>query len=211
MKKSKTVFIVLLALLCTACAKPIMPPLKYNKPIEFHVAKNAALNWEVGKQYSSAMPSSTSYNAGLIGGIVGAVIESADRERRPSLYSISYGKAEQSIFMTSLRDTLEQNHVFKAVELITDPRQAPAKDTLINVYFKTARVSSPEKNYKITLSVEMAIAGAGKSPFKRTYLVESDTGGFGKSVMDQKIDVSQKLLEKMISGIEEWHKQSSKG
>lgn len=211
MKIARLLAIIFSIVSCFGCAKPIMPSLKYNKPIDFHVAKNAYINWEIGKQHTSTIPSSTSYNnAGLIGGLISAAVESVDRDRRPSLYMVSYGKAEQAIFMTSLKDTLSRNNVFKEVELITDPSSVRPQDVLINIYFKMARVGSPEKNYKIVLSVEMSITTAGKAPYKRTYLAESAATGFGKGIIDQKIDASEKLLEKIILGIQEWNTQLRK-
>lgn len=205
MKKFKLFTLSLLVLLLTGCAgKPIMPPIKYDKPIDFHVKKNAALRWEVGKQYAGAIRSYDSCDAGLVGGAISAAINSADRANNPSRYTLSYGKAEQAIFMTSFRNVLEQNQVFKTTELITDAKEVSAKDVLITVFFKTSRVSSPEKGNKITLTVDMTIVAQGKPAFKRTYLVQSNAEGYDKGFVDQQYDVSQRLLEKLISGIQEW-------
>lgn len=214
MKKIKFFLVILCIGLITGCAnKPVMPPIKYNKPIEFQVKKNAYLNWEVGKQYAGSTASSTyqgsNDTAGAIGALIFTALDSADRANNPSRYTLSYGKAEQTVFMTSLRDVLVENNVFKQVELISDPKQVSPKDVLVNVYFKMARVSLPEKGSTITLSVEMVISHNGKPPFKRTYLVQSNAEKFGDGFREQQIDVSNRLLEKMIAGIQEWHNMNT--
>lgn len=211
MKKIQFGLVILGIGLMTGCAnKPVMPPLKYDKPINFQVDKNAYLNWEVGKQYSGTVPTNHHQSAGLIGALVVSAVDSVDRSNNPSRYTLSYGKAEQIVFMTSLRDVLAENHVFKKVELIADSQQIASKDVLINVFFKTARVSSPERGNKITLSIEMIIAMGEKAPFKRTYVVQSDAEGFGAGFREQQMDVSHRLLEKIIYGIKEWYKGSKK-
>ncbi len=212
MKKIQFGLMILGMGLMAGCAnKPVMPPLKYNEPINFQVEKNAYLNWEVGKQHSGTIPVNPNQSAGLVGALVMSAVDSIDRNNNPSRYTLSYGKAEQIVFMTSLRDVLAQNHVFKQVELIADSQQIASKDVLINVFFKTARVSSPERGYKITLSVEMGIETGEKIPFKRTYLVQSNAEGFGVGFREQQIDVSERLLKKIIYGIEEWHKLNHRG
>lgn len=197
--------------LVTGCAtKVVMPSLQYEKVIPFQVAKNAYLNWEFGNQYSRMMPTNYgNHNEGLIGALASAAVDSVVRNNNPSRYTLSFGKAEQSVFMTSLRDVLEHNQVFKNIELIADSRQVSSKDVMINVFFKTARVASPERNYKITLSVEMVIETGGKAPFKRSYLVQSDAEGYNTGFRQQQMDVSRRLLDKVICGIEEWHKLNS--
>lgn len=191
-------------LLLTACAKPIMQPLRYNKPIDFHIKKNAALLWEFGRQYSGTIPSNNSYNDnGLIGAVVSSAIDSVDRTNNPSRYMLTYGKAEQAIFMTSFRDVLRQNDVFKDVELVSDAKSVSPSDVMIDVFFKTARVSSAMRDFRITLTVDLTITTQGKPPFKRTYLVQSSPDG--TSFVDQQHLVSTRLLEKLIGGLEEWH------
>lgn len=210
MQKNRFLFVLLGVGLITGCAnKPIMPPLQYNKPIEFQVNKNAYLNWEVGKEYAGSIPTSYEQNSGLIGALVVSAIDSADRANNPSRYTLSYGKAEQTVFMTSLRDVLTKNNVFNQVNLISDPTQVSGKNVLLNIFFKTARVASPERGYKITLSVELTITNNGKTPFKRTYVVQSNAENFGDGFREQQIDVSSRLLEKIITGIQEWHNMSN--
>lgn len=207
MKKIQCGLMILAIGLMAGCAnKPLMPPIKYNEPINFQVDKNAYLNWEVGKQRSGTIPVQPNQSGGLVGVLVMSAVDSIDRNHNPSRYTLSYGKAEQVVFMTSLRDVLAENRVFKQIDLISDPQKIASKDVLINVFFKSARVSSPERGYKITLSVEMSIETGERIPFKRTYLVQNNAEGFGVGFREQQIDVSKRLLAKIIDGIEEWHK-----
>ncbi len=187
-------------------AQPIMPPVQYNKPIDFHVKKTAALQWELGKNYSSRVARESYHQPGMIE----ALALSIDQNNNPSRYTLSYGKAQQAIFMTSLKNVLDRNQVFKEIELVTDPNEISAKDVVIAVFFKTARVASPERAYSITLSVVMTITSQGKPPFKRTYLVQNDDEVLRKGFIAQQSDVSERLLEKVIAGIEEWHKLERK-
>jgi len=208
MKKIQIFLLIFGFGLMMGCGKPVMPPLKYDEPIDFEVKKNAYLNWEFGKQYSGKVQSYDNCHnnsAGLIGVLLVSAISSIDHANNPSRYTVSYGKAEQAIFMTSLRDILRKNHVFKQVELITDLASLTKKDVLVNVFFKTARVTSLGGGQTITLSVEMIVTTNGKAPFKRTYLVKSDAQGFSPSFQDQQIDVSNRLLGKIIAGLQEWH------
>ncbi len=212
MKKTKILLAMISTVLLSACGtKPIMPPLQYTKPIGFTVNKSACLNWEVGKQYSSEIPNyNSSGQDSAIGNLVLAAIDSNARARNPSHYQYTYGKAEQAIFMTSLKRVLEENRVFKHVKLTMDPRQVNAKDVWINIFFKRTRVADASRNFKVTLSVELIISANDKPTFKRTYLVESDVERSGHGFVDQQTDVSQELLDKVISGIREWNCKISK-
>lgn len=202
---------LLMCIMLAGCGKPNMLPIQYSKPINFHVKRCAILQWEYGKQYDSEIPYNSypgNGQAGIVGNLVAGVAyatsASIARKNNPSDYCVSYGKADQAIFMTSLRDTLCQQAVFNEVTLTNDKINLRPKDVLINVFFKTARVSTPETGYRITLTVELNIKSQGKAPFVRTYLVQSCTGGFDFN--DQRHNVSMILLEKIIGGIEEWSK-----
>jgi hypothetical protein len=203
MRQLKIVWITLTLSLLTACGKPTIPSITYQKPIDFNVNKCAVLQWEYGKQHDAAIPCSQS------GSLVGDVINSIDRANNPSRYTVAYGKAEQAVFMTSFRDVLKQNQVFKEVQLASEVERTPTKDILINVFFKTSRISNVDKGYRITLTVVMAITTDRTPSFTRTYLVQSEPQGFFGDHTN--LDVSTRLLEKLIAGIEEWHNLNRKG
>jgi hypothetical protein len=214
MRKLQALFLVAIVLFlggCTPMAEQVMPPLQYEQPVNFNVAKKAYLDWEVGKQYSSTQPVFISASGGLLGAVIATAIDSEERNRNPGRYTFTYGKAQQAVFMTSLKDTLEKNHTFNHIELTTEPQQVRAEDVLITIYFKRTRVASAQDNYKIILDADFLIKTGGKIAFKRTYFVESKPGGLfsPNNFKEQQTDVSQQLLGKVIAGIQAWHTQTT--
>src|SRR5579862_1820954 len=178
--KMRWLMVTVLSMLLSACvntqSKYIMPPLKYNGPVSIHVPKTAYLYWQHGLEQNGEIPSFNNND------IIVSLIDAQDRKNNPSKYHLSYGKAQQASFITSFRDVLMEHHMFNDVEIITNPNQVKASGVLIDLKFKSTRVSGFERNYKITLTVEMKIK-SGKSTFTRTYMTESDEGTFfnGKS------------------------------
>jgi hypothetical protein len=164
------------------------------------VNKQAYVFWQRGKELAGGIQT---YQPNIIGGM----IEAQDRRTHPSRYQLAYGKAEQVSFITSFKDILNNNNVFKDVEIITNPSEAKANTVLVEVKFKSTRVSGFERNYKIILTVEMIIK-SGKSNFVRTYMTESDEGGFfdGKNFNEQLVDVSEKMIAQLMRGINQWSK-----
>lgn len=205
-------FVVMVILTgCASTAEQVMPPLTYSSSIPVHVTKNAYLDWEIGKQASGEAPNATPPpNGGIVGALLTNAIDSQMRKQNPSRYTFTYGKAQQAVFMASLRDVLKQNNVFKEVELITDSQSVRPQDVLIIIYFKNTRVLT-EQNYKIILDVDVTIKTQGMPAFKRTYLVESNPGSFfsPNSFKDQQTDVSQQLLDKIIIGLQQWHSHTN--
>lgn|SRR3990167_10029886 len=212
MKPLKIIFLIMIftALFdgCTPMAEQVMPPLQYQSPIHVHVNKTAYINWKIGKQSSSEQPTFVPANSGLVGAMLANAIDSTERKNNPGRYTFTYGKAQQAVFVTSLKDILAEQHVFKKVELTVDPKTISPDDVLIIIFFKSTRVSDASQRYKITLDVELLIQTKGQLPFKRTYFVESSSGGIFsmKSFKDQQAEVSNMLLEKIIAGIKEWAK-----
>lgn len=201
----KKYFLALIMVLCLTslmgCGSPaIMPPIECNKPIEFQSSRNAVLYWDMGKENVSIVSSKNDNN------LVGSIFESIDRSNNPSRYTLKYGKAEQAIFITSFKNILEKQAVFKNVEIITDPKEAKPQDVLITINFKSTRVSSPELGYQISLSVDMAVSGGGKPAFTRNFFVKNDDAFESFQIRQNK--VSTKLAENLINGLKKWHEQT---
>lgn len=198
----------------TGCAptRNVMSPLQYKDTIDIHVPKVAHIYWIPGKQVAGEVQSggyvTGSGNQGIVGALVGmavlGVIDSHDRKHNPSKYVRDYGKADEAIFITSLRDTLERQDVFKKVELTTDLNKVGSKDVLIKVYFKTTRVNVRENNL-ITLTVNLLIQSGHQPQYERTYLIQNDPL-VSKTLLERKTEVSQKLLTAVIGGIKQWHR-----
>jgi len=208
----KILFLSALVLSISACApvpQQVMRPLQYQHNIALHVPQKAYLYWHPGIQESSTAPNHASARDGILGAAMDAVIDSEMHKSNPSRYTFTYGKTQQVVFMTSLKDILEEQHVFTDVILTSDVRQASPDDVLIQVYFRNTKVLGAETNYRIVLDVDMSIDTENKSSFKRTYLIESKKTGFFsmKSFKEQQTDASQQLLIKVIAGIKQWHAQ----
>lgn len=193
--------------------KNVIPALQYRDQINIHIPKKACIYWVPGKQVAHEL-STASENvsdlggnglARLIGDLIVISIQSQHRKNNPSQYILEYGKADEVVVITSLRDILERQNVFKSIELITDPSEVNARDVLIRIYFKTARVS---RDRIVKLSVNLSIKTGNRSPYERTYLIQSDeeTGGIFKSktFLEKKTEASQELLASIINGIKQW-------
>lgn len=186
---------------CEAPSPYILPPLQYTKSTSLHSGKTAYLFWHQGQTLAGELPSFSN------GELITSLVEAQDRKNNPSRYHRSYGKAEQAAFITNLKTALEDHHMFKKVVLLTNPNQMKSNGVLIEVNFKSARVSDAEHHYKITLSVEMNIR-SGKSMVSRTYLSESDESQSfsGVGTQTQMAGVSQDLLNQLMSGINQFAK-----
>lgn len=205
-------FSALLLNACTPAAEEVMPPLQYNQSVKTHTHKKASLYWQVGEQHASIAAQHIGGGGDIASALIASAIDAQMRKSNPGQYSFAYGKAQQAVFMTSLKEVLQENHVFKTVNLITDKKQTQPDDVLMTIHFKSTRVSGEEKNHQIMLDVTLAIQ-SGQSTFERTYLVESSNEGFfsSRSFKDQQTDVSQQLLTKIMGGIQQWNKQATTG
>jgi hypothetical protein len=219
MKKRQAIFLIIFAFLLAGCITPaqqVMPALQYNHAINFHVDKNVYLSLQSEKEYSSRSQPAVFYTPNLIASVVATALYAGEREGHPEKYTYTYGAAQKTVFMASLRNALEKHHVFNHVKLAEDAVKlnSGSNDVLITVNFKNARVASSKENYKIVLDVELIIKTNGEAngkTFTRTYLVESNAGerfvpvGF----KEQQSDVSQQLLRKIIAGIQAWDAQKN--
>jgi hypothetical protein len=205
-----------ISLTLTGCAptKIVMPPLKHHEDIGLHIAKTAHIYWIPGRLIASEKQKvymgSTGGGSGLAVLLVNAVeatIDHHQRKNHPSEYAYEYGKADEAVFITSLRDILAQQNVFKNVELTTDLNKVQAKDVLIKVYFKTARVIDL---VDIKLSVVLSIKSGSRPVYERTYLAQNDPYHISKAktFVERKTEASQKLLTEIIHGIKQWHEEN---
>lgn len=215
MKKLASLFLAFSVLASlTACGTPpaeqVMSPVTYDKPINVHVNKKANLYWQTGSQQISTEPS-YSNNMSVGGSLpiamasqaMRAAIETHVRKNNPGRFTYVYGKPQQAVFMTSLKDILQHKKVFTDVEFVTDKTTVNPKDVFIIINFKSTRVLDAElENRRIVLDVEMTIQSDKKPVFTRTYVVQSsdEVSGFKA----QQEDVSKRLMEKVMKGITQW-------
>lgn len=208
MKKVSLILIGLILFLviagCTPVAQQVMPPVEYKKAIDLHVKKNAYLNWEYGKEYAGK--SMMFGPADPVGALLVTAIDNEAQRRNPDHYKFTYGKAQQAVFMTSLRDVLVEQNVFKNVSLTTASRKLNPNDVIITVKFRETRVANQNEFFDMTLNVDLFIKTINEPVFKRTYVIKSSPSGlFGRGFKDQQTDVSQQLLDRIISGLSQWH------
>lgn len=131
--------IFLSAFILSGCApkKNVIPKLRYQEDIGITVPKKACIYWVPGRRVGSEKASPTysaSYSSGSSGaaGAVGSVavtllanmMQAQHKKNNPSQYTYEYGKADEVVFITSLKDILLEQNTFKDVELITNPKQA---------------------------------------------------------------------------------------
>lgn len=198
-----------LSAILAGCAptKNIIPPLKYRDDIGIHSSKTAHIQWIPGKMVGDEKIThshSSNSNGGLgaiVSGLVITAIDNQQRKNNPSQYVNEYAKADEVVFITSLRDVLNEQNVFKNVELVTDLNNVKTKDVLIKIYFKSARVT---KYSNITLMVQLTIQAGKKPPFERTYLAQNNHEEQYKNFVENKTSVSQRLLSDIINGIKQW-------
>jgi len=206
-----TLFICFNLLGC-APTKVVIAPLRYNNDIGLHIAKTAHIHWTPGRRVSSEIPKYTPQGSG--GGLAGLIVTAIDatidhhqRKNHPSEYNNEYGKADETVFITSLRDTLDHQNVFKKIELTTDLNKVCPQDILIKIYFKTARVVDISD---IKLTVNLSIKTGHRPSYEKTYLVQNDSYEISKArtFIEKKTEVSQKLLTEIINGIKQWHEEN---
>ena len=196
--------------------KNVMPPLKYHDDIDIHVPKVAHIYWTPGKQAAHELSNNVSMTtggsgiAGLVGALVATSIQEHHRKNNPSQYLREYGKADEAVFITSLRDVLVEQDVFKNVELTNDLSKISPNDVVIKVYFKSTRITF-KYDYIITLTVNLSIQANNRPLYERTFLIQNNTPepAFtfkSKTFTEIKTEVSQKLLVSILNGIKQWHR-----
>ncbi|MBA3660636.1 MAG: hypothetical protein H0W64_02815 [Gammaproteobacteria bacterium] len=204
----------LLILLVTACspmAEQIMGPLEYNQPINFHVPEKSYLYWKPGILHTTTEAQYIPVNSDLLSALIVQAIDTEQRKRNPGKFSYSFGKAQQAVFITSLKTILNQNNVFHSTEITTNPNSLSSRSIIISIFFKSTRVIP--YSHQIVLTVELEILMGKKSLFKRSYFVQNNDGSDEKYIGDfkaQQKDVSHKLLQKIINGIEQWQIQNKR-
>lgn len=207
MRKTYYFFLIYIILTLTGCvsreAQEVMSPIKYTKPFNLHVNKNAYLIWESGDNHAGTY--TTVPPPDLVGAIITMAVDNANRTRNPGRYTYIYGNPQQAVFMTSFRDALQEHHVFKKASIITSSTKMTANDVLITVKFRQTRTANSEKLYAIKLSVDMTIQNK-KSIFKRQYFVQNKNEKW-LTFKEQQTEVSQELLEKLMDGVNQWYKQ----
>lgn len=205
-----TFFCLTMLTACVTQTSPekLMPSVQYRQSISVHTHKSAYLYWKTGLQLTAIEPSAANYNGDPIAALIGSAIDAQLRKNNPGRYTYTYGGAQQAVFITSMKNALLQNGVFNKVNLITTDKSLNPNEVVIILNFKTTRVAGPEQQYAISLTVEMTIKSPDKKTFIRTYSVHNSPNEnvwTGRSFEMQQTEVSEKMLNHLMSGISEWY------
>lgn len=205
------VLLLSFALVGCSSSRIIIDKLHYKNSIDLKVPNKAYIYWIPGEHNSHEVQDySVASGGGGLGGLVAnlaiGVIKQQDKKNNPSKYFLEYGKADESVFITSLRNTLDAQGVFKTTDIITNLDQVNPSDVLITIYFKNTRIDHAGM---VTLSAHMSIKTKNKQAFSRTYFVQSDDEPKGflhtKGLLEMKTESSQKLLALIINGIKQYY------
>lgn len=212
MKKLSLFILALLTLTLVACSSThdVMNPLSYhgNSNIQ-SVPHKAYLYWQPGKEIGSEVPRNVDASS-VAALVISASIDQGLRSANPSDYVFNYGKAQEAVFMTSLKNVLNEQHTFIDTQLTTTAKTPKPQDVLISVYFKKTEVlpATLFHQIQIVLDVEMTIKQGGKKPYTRSYQVKSHNGALGmKSFKGLQTDVSTQLMDKIMADIANWSKR----
>lgn len=195
----------------TTAAYQLMGPVKTKKPITFHSDQTAILYWDYGKITGTFAQNSKAEAFGVVGMVVDAAIQSDLEKSQTNEYFLKYGKAEQVIFMTSLRDILQNTGAFKSVSINVAPKALVNGQVLISIDFKNSTVLSADEGYPITLNVALNIYGANGKEFTKNFTIKREASFFGgmfSEFKDAQTDVSQQLMSDVIDAINTWYAKS---
>lgn len=180
LKKFKIMSLVFLfGLLISGCFSIVeqpIPPIKLNSnAIKFHSNNTADLVWKTG----TVIPSHGGYSV------------------KVDIYQ--YGKKSQNSFMQSLQNNLIQAKAYQSVKLSTTTPKLKNKHTIIMINFLKTSVGQTMDCFPIHLTVRVSIQDS-KGAFVRQIFVYSKSAGIfsHKSFQAQQIEVSQKLMRKVI-------------
>lgn len=199
---------------CTPVAEQVMDPISYNKPVKVHSNKTAYLVWQQGRDISTVVQADPGPNTGLLGALVFKAVSDHNMKSHPGQYTFHYSKPQQAVFMSSLQDSLIKQKVFRNVQLSSKaPKTLKQNEVLIVVNFKQTRVGAGQyQRNEIVLDTKVTYAGAGHKTLRKTYLVYSTppTNIFkGKTYVEHQTEVSEKLMAKVIRGLERWYQSKT--
>lgn len=199
----------LLSIMMTGCemmppAEQVMGPVKCNYSMQRQSKKVAYITWHSGK----VIPAMKVHRGdGTLGGTIGALIAThVDQNQRRNQMEFKYGKAQQVVFMTSLRDALQEQGAFKKVKLVARAPQLDANTALIDIDFKKTVVAHADGAYPIELDVMVSYKDGRGRKHKRLVQVKPDSGFwqnfFGKRFVDSQSDISEQLMRHVLSEID---------
>lgn len=197
MSLTKKIIIMMSAtFLLAGCSTAIMKPVTYQKPVDVQTHQDALLYWDQGTVIAKEAQATS---AGM----------AIDVALAPNAFKMQYGPAQQVIFMTSLRNQLQQHGIFNVVTLETLPKTPNKNQVLIDVWFKKTEVlSTSQTGTPIALDVMLYIKAYNKPLYTQEYTLKIDNTfwqSMSYSFEDETDAISQKLMDSLMQGIVEWY------
>jgi hypothetical protein len=181
----------------------LMPAITFNQPITFHSDKAAILYWDYGKIISVEVNQGNIFEATTLSGMVTHTITQSYKEQYDQNdILINYGKAEQAVFMTSLRNVLGNAGTFKSVIISAEPPKLNPDQMLISVNFEKSAVLRGAHGYPIQLKVVMTVSDIKGRLLKRTFDIKpkNSVGSYlFDDFKDAQIYASQQLMNDIIT------------
>jgi hypothetical protein len=189
-------------------AQKPMPMVEYNQPVDMRFDQPAVLVYHTGEVISSRYVVQPAYSSNLAANVLAAVISNEIQKKYSDRYIYQYGQEQQKVFMTSLRDVLLKNHVFKTVEFVDDEKKIRPHQVMIIVDFTRTRVGSQERGLPILLKGNIIIK-CEDQVFQKPFFIHNANEDARRSWSFQArtVDVSQQLMEKVCKTIKLWGQQ----
>jgi hypothetical protein len=169
--------------------------------VDFHVNKKASLIWQQG-EVIAADGGHVNPNSGgdIIADFAMMAFDAVQVANDPLRFKYAYGKPQQVVVMTSLRENLERAKVFTDLNMVADESEVGTGRVKIIVAFIKTRVGCELDSFPIYLTVKLTIKD-GKRIFVRKFFVYSTEQ---HSFKEQQANVSQQLMDGMVKAIKEW-------
>ena len=181
---------ILLVLLCAAslaaCTPPteqLMSPVQLKQPITFSSKKDALIYWDYGKITSAEVQADTN-DLSPGGMLISAIIQSNKEQHDQDDILIRYGKAQQVIFLTSLRDILQKRGIFSDAKIIVKPQKPKANQVIIGLNFIDSKVLEAKNGYPIHLVVQLTIQDNKGMLYNKTFTIQPDKSIWSKMFND---------------------------
>lgn len=191
-----------LLIACTPPTSQLMGPVQYKQPVTFSSNKSALIYWDYGKIIPAEIPPDASSDINPAGALLNVFIQSQKEKYDRDDIMVSYGKAQQVIFLTSLRDILMQRGAFKDVNIIVKPQKPNAQQVLISLDFVKSQVIRAQDDFPISLTVHMVVKNSVKTLYDQTFTIKPDPSIWSKlfhNFKDSQQYASQMLMKKVMS------------
>lgn len=111
----------------------------------------------------------------------------------------SYSKAEQVVFVTSVRDVLKKNRVFKNVNITPIQKKLKNNEIQITLFFKKTEIEHTLLADSVKIDLIISVRGVHGEIFKRYYFSRADKVFFKSLEM-----ASQQLMNDIVHDLAEW-------